>query len=129
MNSYATYFSIPKFEISSSLSSFTSLQLSVHQELESIKERREAASFGMMTRLSRYRAWNTSQATFQVMFPIIWKVTQTFSGNMQSFWMLQALLSATAAQKRRRRTECTLPDAIFCSDSRHLGSSRESSSS
>ena len=70
-----------KFEISSSLSSSTSLQVFVQQALKSLEERkkkREEAIFCTMTRLSRCRAWHTSQVTFLVMFLI--------NGNTQIFF-------------------------------------------
>lgn len=81
-----------------------------------------------MTRLSRCYAWNTSHVTFLAIFPITWSI-QTFHCNLQSIWMLWALLSATAAQERRLHMKCTLPDGVLCSNWRHLGSSRDSSSS
>lgn len=93
-----TYFSMTKFEISSSLSSSTSLQVFVQQALKSIEERRkrEEAIFCTMTRLSRCHAWHTSQVTFLVMFPINGNI-QIFLRDLQSFWILQTLLSTTAA--------------------------------
>lgn len=83
-----TYFSMTKFEISSSLSSSTSLQVFVQQALKSLEERRKReAIFCTMTRLSRCRAWHTSQKTFLVMFPINGNI-QIFFCDLQSFWIL-----------------------------------------
>lgn len=78
-----------KFEISSSLSSSTSLQVFVQQALKSLEERkkkreREEAIFCTMTRLSRCCAWHTSQVTFLVMFPINGN-TQIFFCDLQTF--------------------------------------------
>lgn len=47
------------------------------------KRRREEAIFYIMTRLSRCRAWNTSQVTFLVMFPIVWNI-QIFCCNLKA---------------------------------------------
>ena len=87
-----------KFEISSSLPSSTSLQVFVQQALKSIEERRkrEEAIFCTVTRPSRCHAWHTSQVTFLVMFPINGNI-QIFFRDLQSFWILQTLLSTTAA--------------------------------
>lgn len=124
-----TYFSMTKFEISSSLSSSTSLQVFVQQALKSLEERRKReAIFCTMTRLSRCRAWHTSQKTFLVMFPINGNI-QIFFCDLQSFWILWVLLSTTAAQERRRCHEWTLPAAIFGSTLRHCGSLGDPSSS
>lgn len=81
-----------------------------------------------MTRLSRCRAWNRSQVTFPVMFPITGNI-QIFLCNVQSFRILRALLSTIVAQKRRHCPEWTLPAAIFRSDPRHCGSFGDPSSS
>lgn len=89
-------------------------------------KKKAAAVFRIMTRLSRCYAWNTSPVTFLVMFPTIWNI-QIFLCHLQCFWVLRALLSATAAQKRSHHMGCNLgcnlPDSIFCSNPRHLGSS------
>lgn len=122
-----------KFEISSSLSSSTSLQVFVQQALKSLEERkkkkRERRSYFLhhdQTVQMLCLAYITSDIPSHVSNQ--WEHTNflLWSAN---FWILRALLSTTAAQERRRCRQWTLPAAIFGSTPRHCGSLGDPSSS